>query len=153
MFKYTSKTDMQITCLSSSHFSCFLCLLNSETILKLKRFTSFILNKNPLAIQMLLPDVLWYISQSEQVNKKSVNMLLKTTLYVSVLPLPSFPSTSTVSQQPESARRLKTTSKPLTLSKHDVLAGGPEIASWLWIGCIPVYVSTRVCLGTCLLFS
>lgn len=103
---------------------------------------------------MLLPDVLWYhISPSlKRPIKKNVNMLLKTTLYISVLPLTSFTSTSTVSQQPRSARRLKTTSKPLTLSKHDVLAGVPEIASWLWIGCIPVYVSTRVCLATCLLF-
>lgn len=87
-------------------------------------------------------------------------MLLKTTLCISLsflsvssLSLTSFTSTSTVSQQPESTRCLETTSKLLTLSKHVILAGGPEIASWLLTGCIPVYVYARVCLGTCLLFS
>lgn len=59
-----------------------------------QHFTSVILNKKPLTIQMLLPDALWYISQSEQATKKTVNMLLETTLCISVLPLASFTSTS-----------------------------------------------------------
>lgn len=149
MFKYRSKTETRKprACLHPIFpVSYLFFLIRREKSHYGKRFTSSFLNKNTLAIQMLLPDVLWYhISPSlKRPMKKNVNMLLKTTLYISVLPLTSFTSTSTVSQQAGSARRLKTTSKPLTLSKHDVLAGGPEIASWLWIS-----LHTCLCEHTC----